>query len=377
MRAFVSLFILTLIAVAFSSPVRAQEEGVPKVIDEVIAQVNDQVITLSMLKREMVDAAAALKQQQPSLSDQQAQAEVAKRQPEIIATLINEQLLLQKGKELNLSDDVEGEVNKRMLAVMNDQGFKSIEVLETEMRKAGIDPATVRQSLRVEIMKNYVLGGEVDRKIYLGLTDSEVKSYYEAHKDKFRKPETVTLSEIYLSTVGKDEAEVRARADKLVAQLRAGADFGSTAAVQSEREDKDGKRVAPQTKGEVGTFPVDQVTRPEIATAIKDLKVGGISAPIKTDGGYIILRVNARTPAGDAVFNDSKVREAITLERLDKEHDNYLTNLRKEAYVEIAPSYREAVAPLLKMDVQKAANNSVTTPTSKKDEKKKKSDKKP
>ena len=107
------------------------------VVDEVIAQVNDDVITLSMLKRETKERIEALKQN--GMTEQQATEEVAKRQPELIATLINEKLLLQKGKELELANDVEAEVNRRMLAIASDQGITTIEKLYEAMRQSGLD----------------------------------------------------------------------------------------------------------------------------------------------------------------------------------------------------------------------------------------------
>ncbi len=367
-----------LLSLLLVAPVCAQEESAPRVVDEVIAQVNDQVITLSMLQREMKQAVEALKQGR-GLTDEQAQAEVAKRQPEIIVALINEQLMVQKGKEIGLADDVEAQVNRRLLEIAKEQKFKTIEQVEEAMRAEHLDPAAVRQAMRTEAMKSAVLNSEVDRKIYFGLTDAEVKSYYEAHKDQFRKPETITLSEIFLNSVGKPDADVLAHAQKLIAQLRAGADFGATAAAESEREDDNGKRVAPESKGRVGTFPVPEVTNKPIADAIKGMKAGGISDPVKTEQGYIILRVDERTPAGQPVFEDNRVREAVAYERLPKERETYLSNLRREAYVEFAPTYRDVVQPLLKNDAVKPASSATPAPTTteKKDNKKKAYTKKP
>src|SRR2546427_5585585 len=86
------------------APAKAQE-GELRVVDEVIAQINDDIITLSMLKREIKERIEALKQ--GGMTEQQATEEVSKKQAELIATLVNEQLLMQKGKELELSSDVE------------------------------------------------------------------------------------------------------------------------------------------------------------------------------------------------------------------------------------------------------------------------------
>lgn len=364
--------LLALLLAPMAVVVRAQEEGVPRVIDEVIAQINADVITLSMLKKEMSDAVEALKQGR-GLTEQQAMDEIAKRRTEVIITLINEQLLLQKGKEMGMTEDVEAEVNRRMLDVMKKENFKTLAELERAMRESKVDPASVRSTMRAEIMKTWVLGREVDQKIFLGLTDSEVKNYFEANKEKFRKAESVMLSEVFLSTVGKDPKEVRERADKLVAQLRtAGTDFAALAQVQSERE-VDGKRVAPESKGKLGTYAISDITKEEVATALKNVKVGGVTNPLDTEGGIIILRVDERTPAGEPVFDDSKVREAITYGRLDKERKVYLDNLRRDAYIEVAPTYREALLPLLKTEAEKSASVAPAAVTSapKKDDKKK------
>lgn len=329
-----------------AAPARAQEEGVPKVIDEVIAQVNTEVITLSMLRQEMKDAAGALAQQR-GIPLEQAQAEIAKKQNEMIVTLINEQLLLQKGKEMGFADNVEKEVNARMIEVMKQEGLKTIEQLETAMRNSGVDPATVRQQLRAEVMKQAVLQNEVNTKLYWGLTETELKNYYASHQDKFRKPETLTLSEIYLSTTGKEEAEVRARAQQIVAQLRGGADFAATAKVTSEREDGNHERVAAKSGGKLGTFPIDDISNADVLAAVKTLKVGSVSDPVKLPDGFIILRADERTPGGAPAYEEKRARELIANERLEKERKDYLASLRRDAYVEVSPAYREQVLPLL------------------------------
>jgi peptidyl-prolyl cis-trans isomerase SurA len=366
--AIASLFIFAVLA--FSPAPTFAQEGELKVVDEVIAQVNDDVITLSSLRRETKERIESLKQ--GGMSEQQAIDEVNKRQAELIATLINEQLLMQRGKELDLSTEVEGEVNRRMLEVAKDQGITSIEKLDAAMRDSGLDPVATRQTLRVEMMKQAVIQQEVDRKIFFGLTIDELKKYFAAHPEKFRKPETVTLSEIFLSSAGKNEAEVKARALKLVAELRAGADFATVAIANSERE-QNGVRIASQTKGGVGTFEMPSL-RDDIANTVKDVKAGGISEPLRSNDGYQIFRVDARTAASSNVtFNENQVREAITIERTTKERENYLQNLRNEAYIKIAENYRQAVAPLLKLDPAKMADNAdVQTGTSEKPAEKKK-----
>jgi peptidyl-prolyl cis-trans isomerase SurA len=342
-----SAFALFMLA---APPIKAQEAELT-VVDEVIAQVNEDVITLSMLKRESKERIETLKQN--GMTEQQATEEVAKRKAELIATLINERLLLQKGKELELAADVEAEVNRRMLDVAKEQGITTIEKLDQAMKESGLDPVLTRQTLRNELMKQAVMQQEVDRRLYFSVSPDELKKYFEANREKFLKPENVVISEIYLTFTGKNEADVKAKALELVAQLRAGADFGAVAATNSERE-LNGVRVAPQNKGKVGRFETPQL-REDIATAIKNVKVGGISEPLRGTDGYQIFRVDERNPgATTATFNEDQVRQAITVERAPKERDAYLQTLRNDAYVNVAKDYQEAVMPFLKISSEAA-----------------------
>ena len=357
-----------LLILAFSAMSAFAQEGEMQVVDEVIAQVNDEVITLSMLKRETKERIDALKQN--GMTEQQAAEEVAKHQPELIATLINEMLLLQKGKELDLANEIEGEVNRRMLQIANDQGIKTIEKLMEAMRQSGLNYEDVRRTMRTEMMKQAVLQNEVDRRVYLGFSPDEVKKYFDGHPDKFRKPETVKLSEIYLSSAGKDDAAVRARAMELVTQLRAGADFKTVAAANSERE-KNGERTAPKDFGDVGEFDVPSL-REDLLASLKDVKAGGVTDPIKLQDGYQIIRVDQRTPAGNTpTFNDNRVREAMLTERQPKERETYLQNLRNEAFIKVTETYRAGLDPLLKIAAPVAAKSDD------KNDKKKNNNKKP
>jgi parvulin-like peptidyl-prolyl isomerase len=103
---------------------------------------------------------------------------------------------------------------------------------------------------------------------------------------------------------------------------------------------------------------------------LKDLKAGGVTEPIRTNEGWQILRVDARTPAGATpTFNDNRVREAMLLEQQPKEREAFLQNLRNEAFIKVTDSYRAGVEPFLKIQAPVAAKGD---DKEKKDEKKSK-----
>src|SRR5436853_7886007 len=98
------------------------------------------------------------------------------------------------------------------------------------MRDANLDPVSTRSTMRVEIMKQAVLESEVDSKLFYGFNSDELHKYFEAHKNKFIKPEAVDLSDIFLSLGGTPEADVNGRAAELVKHLRDQPDFCTLAA---------------------------------------------------------------------------------------------------------------------------------------------------
>ena len=319
------------LGVLISRPTPAKAQEAHQVVDEVIAQVNDDVITLSRLNSESKRRVEALMKM--GRSEQQATAEVTKHRDQLIATLIDEQLLMQRGKELQLSEKVEAEVNQRLADRAIPASNPANKAAEDELRIA----------LRTEIMIRTLFEEEVDGPLFHGFSLAELQAYFAAHKDKFHRPETVSLSEIFLSFKGKDEAQVKAAATQLVAQLRAGADFAALAIARSDRNEE-GKRARATNGGKVGTFELPTL-RDNIVAAIKDVKAGGVSDPLRSDDGYQILRVDERTPASaTAVFNQNRVREVMTAELSPKAHEEYLQRLRGDAYIEIAKNYR-ASAP--------------------------------
>lgn len=323
------------------------QESELKVIDEVVAQVNDGVITLSRVKRESEIIIESLVAE--GKTKEQATQETQAKQGELIAGIINEELLLQKGKELGVEPDADAAINQRFVEIMRQQNLKSLEALYELMEKQGLDPQAVRENWRRQFIKDLVMRREVDARVYWGWSSKEIKDYYEKNKAKFTKPETLTLSEIFLSFAGRDENAVRDKAKQLVQELRAGADFAKVALENSDRQD------VKDTKGSVGTITIPELKRinEKFVEPIAATKVGGISDPVETVEGIEIFRVDARTEASkESVFDEAEVRNAMTMEVIPEKRKEYLGTLRKESYIKINDNYRPIVSPLLQAETK-------------------------
>jgi parvulin-like peptidyl-prolyl isomerase len=329
-------------AILFSGLGTNAQESDVKVIDEVVAAVNDGVITLSAVKREMrgiVDSKV-----QEGMKREDAQKMVDEKQGELIANLINEELLLQRAKEMGLEKDIDAELNARFLQIMKEQNFKTMDQLYEAMRKQGLEPDSIREVWRRQATKDEVIKRDLQAKVYWTPNGTQVKEHFLANKAKFIKPETVTLSEVFLNFAGQNQETVRARAKELVKQLRGGADFVKTVMEASETQD------AQQTKGVLGTVSITDLEKryPEYAKAIKGLKAGSIAEPVEDDIGIHILRVDERTAAGsEATFDEDAVRRAMLEIAYPEALKKYMSKLRSDAYIKISESYRPVVSPLL------------------------------
>lgn len=365
LKFYAPLWALAVILLATAAPLRAQE-GEPVVIDEVVAQVNNEVVTLSMVRRAAAEAIDSFKQN--GVDEKKATEEVNKRQPELILSLIDEQLLAQKAKELNLDDAIEAEINRELLRLSSDYKVKNLEELYELMRRSGVVPETVRRTLRVRFTRDFVLRQDLFSRLYFESELPTVQAYFDKNRDKFKRPAVVEISEIFLELAGKPENTVLDKAKSIIAEARQPkADFVALVNKYSERLGSDGR---PQNNGKVGKFAMSEM-QPLIADALKGLPANGVTEPIKTPEGYIVLHVDTLTPGTDnPTFNEDQTRQAMLAEKADPETIKYLASLRQEAYLKIAESYRPTVDPILYKDAPPAPDAAANDKPSKKKDKK-------
>ncbi len=340
---------------AFSSTSIFGQESEIRVVDEVVAQVNDSVVTLSRINREMNAVIEAGVQE--GQTREAATAEVNKKRGELIANIINEELLVQKAKEYDSDSQIEAQVNQNFIAKMKELNLKSLDELYDAMRRQGVEPDEIREMWRKQFTRDFILQREVDSAVYNRWKSKELKVYFDANKSKFTKPETIEISEIFLSFAGKTVESVREKAKELVAKLRAGDDFAAVAIENSDRPD------VTESKGRVDDSIAVKELDQRFAEALKGLKAGGVTEPVEIEGvGIEIFRLEKRTEASNEPFyEESNVRRTMTYEVLPDERKKYLVKLREDSYIKINDRYRPEVAPLLYAEERKA--ETASTPT--------------
>jgi len=298
-----------------------------KVVEDVVARVNDQIITRSEYERS----------EQQALQDGQQQgatpAEIQDHLHNLLRDMIDQQLLLSKGKELGITGDAE--TIRRLDDIRKQNHLDSMEALEKAASAQGVSFEDFKQNIRNSVITQSVVRDEVGRR--LNLTRAQEEAYYATHSKEFEVPEQVHLSEILVPTPeNATEAQLataQAKADAVAAKLKAGAKFADLA-----KSDSGGPTAS--AGGDLGDFQ-----RGKLGQVLEDatfpLPVGGNTAPIRTRQGFVILHVDAHQAAGVPPVSaiEPQLEEAIYLEQLQPALRAYLTKARQDAYVEIAPGF--------------------------------------
>ncbi len=303
------------------------------VVEERVAQVNDQIISRSDYGRAETQLGQEAQQQGWS------EKELADHKKDLLRDLIDQQLLLSKGKELGVTADTE--LVRRLDDIRKQNHLDSLEDLEKAATQQGVSYEDFKQNIRNGIVTQQVIRDQVGRR--LQMTQAELQRYYDQHKDQFTQPESVKLSEILIpiAASGDDAANLaaaKAKADDLAAKLKGGAGFDELAKANSSGS-------TANQGGDLGEFKRGSLAK-QLEDATFALQAGQYTEPIRTKQGYVILKVTQHNPGGaqslDAVR--PQVEEAAFTGRMQPALRAFLVQLRQSAYIDIRNGYTDTAA---------------------------------
>jgi len=310
-------------------------------VEEMVARVNDQIITSSDYERAMKELDEAARQHGASMQ------EISAAHRDLLRNLIDQQLWLSKGKELNITGETEL-VNK-LNEIRKQYNLESIEDLEKAAKEQGVSFEDFKANIRNQIITQLVMRQEVGKRVQF--TPGEAQRYFEQHKQEYAQQESVSLAEILVSTgtaapgpggAPPDDpaalAAAQAKANDIEAKLKAGGDFSQLA-----RSFSDGPTAA--EGGDLGQF-----RRGALAKVLEDktfaLKAGEYTEPIRTRQGFVILKVTEHIPGGIPQYKDveQQVEENFYMARMEPAMRSYLTTMREQAFIDIKPGYTDTGA---------------------------------
>ena len=338
MRSKVSYLALVIFGFAVSLALLPGQLRADAVIEEIIVRVNNQIITRTEFIRSKDQLKNDLRQQEPENADKV----YSERERDILRDLIDQQLLIEKGKEMDINVDTE--VIKRLDEMRKQMNLESMEDLEKAAQSQGTTLEDYKLNMKNGLITQKVIGQEVGR--HLAISKEEMQQFYETHKQDFTQTEQVRLNELLVSTQkmgadGKTPAEpdesalraAEAKAKGLMEQIGAGAKFEDVA-----KKSSDGPTAA--QGGGIGYFQRGQLSK-DLEDKTFAMKVGDVSDVIRTKQGFVLLKVTEHTAAGLASMKEAepKIQDAMYYQKLQPALRTFLTKLREDAYIDIKPGY--------------------------------------
>ena len=303
------------------------------VVEEIIARVNNQIITRTEYQRSKEQL-----KQEAQQEGANADNVIASREKDVLRDLIDQQLLLEKGKDLGITADTE--LVKRLDEMRKQMNLESMDDLEKAAQSQGVSFEDFKQNLRNQIITQQVIGKEVGSK--LNITKDEEQQFYNAHKQDLEQPEQIRLSEILVTTDKKpgapdDEtqrvAAAQAKASELLDQIHKGASFEDVA-----KKNSDGPTAS--QGGDLGYFKRGTLAK-ELEDTTFAMKPGDVSEAIRTKQGFVLLKVSEHQQAGIPQLADvePRVQDALYMQKLQPALREYLQKLREDAFIDIKQGY--------------------------------------
>jgi peptidyl-prolyl cis-trans isomerase SurA len=306
-----------------------------KVVEEIIARVNNEIITKSELDKAKSSAVDAAQEQcKGRCTPEQLQAATEDGQKSALRDLINQSLLAQRGKDMDIN--VEPEVVKELDQIRIQNKLKDLDELEKAVSSQGLNWEDFKSEIRNHLLTQEVIRREVGS--HINISSEETKKYYEDHKKEFERPEQVVLSSIEVKTEGKKESEIpelKAKAQKLLDRVKDGEDFSELA-----KRFSDGATA--QQGGFLGEYKHGELSK-ELEDIVFKMKKNQLTDVIETKQGFLILKVLEHYDEGEQPYSkvENEIQGRLYNQRIEPALQEYLKTLREQSYVVVKPAYQE------------------------------------
>jgi peptidyl-prolyl cis-trans isomerase SurA len=310
---------------ALAGLLAASAPAVPaqEVVEQIVAIVNDDVITLSDFRTQYQMTEAQLKAAQ--VPAEQMTQQLARLKKEFLDSMITEMLLLQKAKELGLN--VQEQMKAMLERIKTENNIASDADLRRAIEQSGMSYEVWLKQYEEGTMRLGVLYTEVERSIVL--EDAEVVQYYKKNPAEFTTPTQYKLNAIYIAAEGRTAEEVETLKAAIDAKLKSGVSFPDTAAELSDAPMK-------EAKGELGTFKTGELET-TLESPLERLKSGEKTPWINNKNGWYLLLLVERTDSFLRPFDESRkeVEEKLYNEKKAVKNAAYLKTLREKSFVKI------------------------------------------
>ena len=306
-----------------------------RVVEEIVARVNNEIITQSEYEKAKVAAADEAKQDcQGHCTPEQLQIAIEDRQKNALRDLIDQSLLVQRGKDMGLS--VEPDVIKKLDQIRIQNNINSMEDLEKAVSASGVNWEDFKNNIRNGVLTQRVISSEVGSHITIG--HDEIEKYYNEHKSEFVRPEQVALRSIEVNTEKKSPEEIvelKKKAETTLKRIKDGEDFGEMA-----KRFSDGSTA--KQGGFLGVYKRGELSK-ELEEVVFKMRKNDITDVMDTKQGFLILQVLEHYDEGEQTLAkvEPEISEKLYSARMEPAMREYVKTLREQSYVVIKPGFQD------------------------------------
>jgi peptidyl-prolyl cis-trans isomerase SurA len=334
-----------------------------RVVEEIIARVNNEIITRSEYEKARTAAADEAKQDcQGHCTPEQLQIAIEDGQKNALRTLIDQSLLVQRGKDMGLS--VEPDVIKKLDQVRIQNNIASMEDLEKAVSAQGVNWEDFKNNIRNGVLTQRVIGSEVGSHITIG--HDEIEKYYNEHKAEFVRPEQVALRSIEINTEKKlpeEIVELKKKAETTLKRIKDGEDFAEMA-----KRFSDGSTA--KQGGFLGVYKRGELSK-ELEDTVFKMRKNEVTDVMETKQGFLILQVLEHYDEGEQSLAkvEPEITDKLYSARMEPAMREYVKTLREQSYVVIKPGFQD-IAGGGNSEIQEVSATPEATKKSKKAHKK-------
>ena len=293
--------------------------GGAEVVDRVVALVNGDMITLSELERQVVIQGERL----GVPDDPEVQASFRQQ---VLEGMVDNTLILQVADQrgLRVPDRYFDEWKDATIKEMNLPGEEEF-IRQVELQGSNIEE--LKKQFLEGVLIQEIRRQDIEERVQI--SEPEIEQRYRENVDEFIRPPQVRLRELVIHITEAGEAEARERLAEAARLIESGTDFGEVAKVRSESG-------SAESGGDLGLFQVSELDE-SFQSVVSELETGGISEPLRIGESLYLLKVDERTEESTTPLDDvrNQIAEALYTEKMAAEMENFVSNLRENAIVEI------------------------------------------
>jgi len=293
-----------------------------QVVEEIVAIVNEDIITLSDFK-EYHDSVYQMMRGQLKGEEFDTQYERVKK--DMLETMITDLLLLQlaKKKQYNVAEDVKNYVDR----LKQENNIETDAQFRQALLQQGIQFEQFLKQIEENILRQLLVSQEVDRSIVVD--ETEGVNYYKIDQAEFVEPEEYKLRAVYLSTESRTADELEARKAEISDRVAAGQDFALLAGELGDSPLK-------ENQGDLGFIKKGQLDK-TLEEAVVNLKAGEMTPWVQAKNGWYRLKLEEKKESRLKPYDEVKkeIWEKIFMQKKSKKLAEFLKDIRAKNYIKI------------------------------------------